>query len=360
MLRLDNFVYSGFSFSEDEDLFKFQVKLLNTIFFIGFVATTLFASMSVAGINPFSVVHEISLYIYAFFTVVFHLFLRQNKSHYNVTIDLFLVVNFTLFIEALILVPEDPFRMIWFYILVFLSFIFKSAKVGFFYTSLSIGSIIVYELLAEKPDAFVSVSSATLGLVILSSLFYVYTKKFTEYEYSLEKERKSLKHLATTDCLTQTKNRHFFTQRSEDLFNASKHDANGLVIILMDIDLFKDVNDTYGHQAGDHVLIHMAKVIKKSVHKAMTFSRIGGEEFALLINTMSIYEAKSLAEEIRAEVEKEKFIYLKENIDITISIGIAMYHKDDSDFSDIFARADQALYNAKDQGRNLVNYVEKL
>ena len=360
MLRLDDFVYSGFSFTEDEDLFKFQVKLLNTIFFIGVIATTFFASMSVAGINPFSTVHEIALYLSAFLTILFHLFLRQNKNYYPITIDLFLLVNFLLFLEGLIFVPEDPFRMIWFYILVFLAFVFKSAKVGLFYTLLSIGSIIVYELLAEEPDAFIAVASATVGLVILSSLFYVYTKKFSEYEQSLEEERKNLKLLATTDSLTQTMNRHFFTEISNDLFSVSKHNGNGLLLILMDIDFFKDVNDTYGHQAGDHVLIHIAKVIKKSVHKAMTFSRIGGEEFALLITTMSIDEAKGLAEEIRAEIEKEKFVYMKDNIDITISMGIAMYHKDDSAFSDIFTRADRALYNAKDQGRNLVNYVEKL
>ena len=312
--------------------------------------------MSVIEVNTFSIVHEISLYLSALLTIFLHLFLRGNKQRYSLTINLFLLLNFLLFLEGLVFVPEDPFRMIWFYILVYLAFVFKSNKAGIFYTFLSILTIIFYELLAEKPDPQIAINSATVGLIVMSSIFHVYTKKFIQYHQSLEEDRLNLKRLATTDSLTQTMNRHFFTQLSDDLFSVAQSKKSGLVLILMDLDFFKNINDTYGHHIGDNVLIHITKVIKQTINTSMTLARVGGEEFALLSDTISIDEAKVLAESIREKIEQEPYNYKEHKIKITISIGIASYHQGDSSFSEIFIRADNALYQAKDEGRNTIRY----
>jgi len=357
-LNIDHFFYCGFTFTEDEDFLKFRIKLLNIVFLVGFTASILLSTISLLKILPFSERHEASLYFYALVIILLHLFLRANKSHYDISVQLFLAVSFLLFTEALIFVPEDSFRVIWFFILVYMAFIFSGSKAGSVYILLSIMTIVLYESFGGHQDPQIAINSATLGLILISSLFHVYTKKLSQYKERLEQERHNLEHLATTDGLTKTMNRHFFTQISNTLFSVAESKKSSLVFIMIDIDLFKNVNDTYGHHVGDNILIHIAKIVQTTIPKSMTFARIGGEEFALLSDTLTLTEAKSLAEKIRERIEKEHYQHLEHTIMTTISMGITTYREDDNSFSEIFIRADKALYLAKERGRNTVACIE--
>jgi diguanylate cyclase (GGDEF)-like protein/PAS domain S-box-containing protein len=162
-----------------------------------------------------------------------------------------------------------------------------------------------------------------------------------------------LEHLASTDKLTDIYNRHKF----EELFmletERSRRFSLPLSLIMIDIDLFKNVNDTYGHVVGDDVLKHLAVVVQENIRKLDIFARWGGEEFLVLAPNTDLDKVRILAEKLRLAIETYDFPTVK---NITISAGISVFKENDS-FDTLFKRTDQALYNAKNNGRNQVASV---
>ena len=130
-----------------------------------------------------------------------------------------------------------------------------------------------------------------------------------------------------------------------------KHDFSVLVV---DIDHFKEYNDTYGHLAGDEVLSRLASVFKKSVRSCDYVARYGGEEFIIVLPEIGPHDGVQAAERIRKKVVKEKFAGDGEPIKVTVSVGVASYPKDGDDPQAIIRHADTALYEAKETGRNCV------
>jgi diguanylate cyclase (GGDEF)-like protein len=134
-----------------------------------------------------------------------------------------------------------------------------------------------------------------------------------------------------------------------------KREKQPLVVLAIDIDKFKTINDTHGHHTGDVVLVEVTKTISHILRKSDIFGRIGGEEFAILLPNTSIDGAKLVAEKMRETIESLK-LFSGENIPIpvTISIGISDMNYNDNCTEDILLRADEALYKAKGNGRNQV------
>lgn len=163
-----------------------------------------------------------------------------------------------------------------------------------------------------------------------------------------------LERLATTDSLTGVFNRrHLFTLAEQELNRALRYNSSFSVLVL-DIDCFKQINDTYGHAVGDHALSVIAKTILNCLRTVDFFGRFGGEEFVAFLPETDIDAALLAAERIRENVEKTAISTPGKQIFITISIGVAAYKLGDETVDAIVQRADQALYQAKHQGRNRV------
>jgi len=124
--------------------------------------------------------------------------------------------------------------------------------------------------------------------------------------------------------------------------------------MMMDIDHFKKINDTYGHLAGDYVLKQLASVIKARIRREDTMSRYGGEEFALVLPEVDQINAGQTAEKIRKLVEKTVFKFEDTKIPVTVSMGVSALDPETKDPNDFIKRADEKLYQAKNQGRNQV------
>lgn len=171
----------------------------------------------------------------------------------------------------------------------------------------------------------------------------------------LEESRKALAELATTDALTKLKNRRaFFENGTKALAYARRYVAD-LSVILLDIDHFKKINDTYGHQAGDEALILVASILMGMARTEDTVARIGGEEFALLLPDTNRLGTAVLAERIRSAIEREQFIAGDKIAPITVSIGIASFGTDPAESIDqLLGVADNRLYLAKNAGRNRI------
>lgn len=163
-----------------------------------------------------------------------------------------------------------------------------------------------------------------------------------------------LKEISTVDFLTNIPNRrYFFDIGQKKYFLAERHNTE-LSLFFLDIDFFKKINDTFGHAAGDDILKLISITMTNNIRKSDIHARIGGEEFAILLVNTNFENAKLFSESMRKIIED--LIYKKEKIEInvTVSIGVTTLNKDDTSIYDMFKRADEALYEAKESGRNRV------
>ncbi|MCL1039270.1 GGDEF domain-containing protein [Shewanella submarina] len=194
------------------------------------------------------------------------------------------------------------------------------------------------ELLNQSQVMFLQVmvaASCISCLMILQSINEVYA----------EQAEQSLQRQAFTDGLTGLYNRRYFSiQLKQKMAQAP------LCLLMMDVDHFKQVNDNYGHDAGDQALKHLAEVVTEHLRSNELFARIGGEEFALILPAK---EARQRAEKLRLAIASTPLFYKSRRIDLTVSIGVYQKGNGDSE-EDIMRGADKALYLAKVQGRDRV------
>jgi diguanylate cyclase (GGDEF)-like protein len=164
-----------------------------------------------------------------------------------------------------------------------------------------------------------------------------------------------LRRLATVDPLTGTLNRRsFFDLAAQEFSHSRRHDRR-LAAIMLDIDHFKSVNDTYGHQTGDEVIRAVAEVCRDVLRERDIMGRLGGEEFACVLPDSSVEQSMIVAERLRAAVATRCFKSQSHRHDhITVSVGVANLVESDVDVSAVLDRADAALYEAKRTGRNRV------
>ena len=182
--------------------------------------------------------------------------------------------------------------------------------------------------------------------------FVVQTQDITERKALLEK----LEAQAFQDYLTGLPNRrHFMEQAAIELARVSRY-GGALSLLMVDIDNFKRVNDTYGHQTGDLVLQKLGEASKAILRDVDLIGRIGGEEFAVLLPETDGEKAKEVAERLREAIAHESLILEKGvPLQFTVSIGVATIVDRATNLDTLLARADRALYNAKTTGRNKVN-----
>jgi diguanylate cyclase (GGDEF)-like protein len=162
-----------------------------------------------------------------------------------------------------------------------------------------------------------------------------------------------LRNLALTDPLTEIYNRRYLDLYMNKAISLSQKKEHAMTMMMLDIDHFKAINDTHGHNGGDMVLQKVAEVIKGIIRDSDVFVRTGGEEFIIILPDCPSDHGIKLAERIRKTIEGIEFVYKENRIWVTISIGITEYIRG-QDLNEFKKRADQALYQAKKSGRNRV------
>jgi diguanylate cyclase (GGDEF)-like protein len=159
--------------------------------------------------------------------------------------------------------------------------------------------------------------------------------------------------MTIVDGLTQIHNkRYLFEALDKELIRARRYDRQ-LSLLIFDIDYFKNINDQYGHLAGDHVLRDLARIVQERIRRDEVFARYGGEEFVIVLPETPLAGGVALAENLRARVETHPFAFQGERIPVTISVGCAMLGEEKT-AAELIQRADDKLYEAKRGGRNRV------
>jgi diguanylate cyclase (GGDEF)-like protein len=181
-----------------------------------------------------------------------------------------------------------------------------------------------------------------------NTLFIVAVRDATEHQAMV----RDLEQLATTDPLTGLLNRRSFQAACLREFERFRRQGTPLSLMLIDIDHFKTINDRYGHDVGDQALTQLAVTCLAKLRRTDVMARLGGEEFVVLTPGSKTDDATLLAERLRVSVAQMRTG--RDQISFTVSIGLAEAHPADPALDDALARADQALYQAKAEGRNRV------
>lgn len=189
-----------------------------------------------------------------------------------------------------------------------------------------------------------SIAQILASVVGMLCLFWIEVLKMEE----------TLKSMAYGDSLTGLANRRATVMRFEEEASLARRRQAPFTVMLFDIDFFKKVNDTYGHQAGDAVLKHVAAILTAAKRQEDLLGRVGGEEFVLLLANTGMEGAKVIAERMRELVADALLQYEGKRIAVTISGGLAEFPEDGGGWDRIFSKADERLYRAKAEGRNRI------
>ena len=195
-----------------------------------------------------------------------------------------------------------------------------------------------------------------LGIELTYTSFIMPTFAGVLFGYLLARIKllgEQLEEMAYTDSLTGIYNRLHFSHLLDSEIDKAKRYGEQLSIIFFDIDHFKQVNDTYGHPAGDTVLKEIAKVISDANRSSDIFARYGGEEFIILTTFTNIKGAVEHAQRLRHDIEQHHF----QTENVTASFGVTEFDPSSDDHKSLLERADKALYKAKSDGRNCVRHI---
>jgi diguanylate cyclase len=180
-------------------------------------------------------------------------------------------------------------------------------------------------------------------------------ERVTERTRELEKANKKLEETVRTDAVTGLNNRRYLFELGKTSIKKAVRAGTPLSAIMFDADYFKKVNDTYGHAVGDKALIHLSSLANGAVRDIDILARIGGEEFAVLLENTTEEKAAEVAERLRTAIADSPLPLERGNLSLNVSVGVASFIPDSSDELDILlVQADKALYAAKAGGRNRV------
>lgn len=186
-------------------------------------------------------------------------------------------------------------------------------------------------------------------MMIVSLIIAFLTVMIVYFIYQIRTQHHLLVKNANTDRLTQIANRAYLILQLDYMLKASRRNGHPLSVIFMDIDHFKEINDTYGHRMGDYVLVEMSSLIKERLRESDIVGRWGGEEFVMILPNTGLNEAIMLAEKLRVMIDSHRF----DHGNATCSFGVAQMIEDDTEET-LIHRADAMLYVAKEHGRNRV------
>lgn len=192
---------------------------------------------------------------------------------------------------------------------------------------------------------------------------------YTEYEQkqimsiaslaSVAINNAALLEMSSTDMMTHLKLKFYFFNALTEAIDSAVANSENIAVLMFDIDFFKKFNDTYGHECGDHVLIEVADLIKKSLRDTDIASRYGGEEFTVLLDKTGHDEAMLVAERIRTTIEGHDFIYNDQHLHVTVSGGVSVFDVEKNPVTlpnEFVNQADHGLYLSKGNGRNQVTF----
>ncbi len=230
------------------------------------------------------------------------------------------------------------------------------------YTASYIGFYYLIALYATNEQILLSnrvngITAVGLGF-LLSIIIWNYNYTNIVQKRRIEKQQKQMEKMAYYDLLTDLPNRRFFYQLFQKEISLIKRHGYEAVVMIMDVDNFKEINDTYGHPTGDNVLKQLADLLKNNVRESDTVSRFGGEEFIIMLPNTSLEQGCAFAERLRTTIMNNEFTVDSNKFRVTSSFGVCLINREKIlSLEECYHLVDKALYLAKQKGKNKIEVV---
>ena len=281
---------------------------------------------------------------------LYFLFFTKENHNFELLIPFITILIYLLFVTGSISQQDSLISLVWIPAYPIIYFYLTDCKSGLFWSTVSLLTFITGYLI--HPYFFITERIPVEALMQTVSAYVFVTALAFFYELVRSRQETRLQTQANYDYLTSIYNRRGLNQRLKIELNRVERYGTKLSFMLIDLDNFKRVNDTFGHKAGDKLLQEISDLTRNSIRKSDIVARWGGEEFAILLPEADITQAKLLAEKLRAIVAAHTF---KTVGTITISIGLTQYKVPET-LDDMLYRADTALYRAKKLNKNRVEF----
>ncbi|WP_421851684.1 GGDEF domain-containing protein [Marinomonas sp.] len=275
-------------------------------------------------------------------------FCPKDWRYYQLATFIYVAFIFGCILAGIAFSPLYSGRQVWVFVFPMSSYLLLGKRAGFWFSSISycLVSIILFARFYED------FGSDLVRIFVNMTFTYVFVWGLTYgAELTHRKMLHTLKKIATTDPLTGLANRRGVATKYQNELSKAEKSGDGLAFILIDLDHFKKVNDTFGHEVGDAVLVDFANHLRAHFDDNEHLFRIGGEEFCVF---MPAAQSKDWAETFCQFIDNNIFQFEGQSIHYTVSIGISTSNKEGRDFTHLYAIADQRLYKAKSLGRNCV------
>ena len=346
---------SGAEFNESEDYLAFRFRLLNAVMLTGLVFSGLFILVDWLGMNELGPRQLLATKLNWIATLGLLFLLRGRKQHYQRVAVLVVAVNFLTFASALVFVINDELRVVWFYLAVFFSYVLIGSRAGLVVTGLSVVVIVAANQILPLPFSRNAMATLLISLGVVSAFSDAYTRRAASYFERMTATLATLRDLASKDPLTGLLNPRAYYEMGDRMLRLARRRESSLSVLFIDLDHFKRINDQYGHEVGDAVLMAVAGCLAAQLRQSDVLGRIGGEEFVVCLPDTEVEGAVRLAETLRAAIERLDFSHIPgQPVQVTASIGVATSRPSDQGLGDIQMRADGAMYKAKSAGRNRV------
>lgn len=264
-------------------------------------------------------------------------------------IYLYLLPTFSFLLYIIVIPNASKTAFVWVYSIPVLSYLLLGLKRGSLLAlPFILGACLLYLYtypIQRDAESLIDLGNAVFcGLMILVFVYLYEARRATAYQ--------KLQHMARTDALTGVANRGSFQQSLEQSIREAQRSQSKLVLVVLDVDYFKAVNDQYGHDAGDQALRHICNSLGQRLRATDTLGRLGGEEFGLLLRNTDGPGAESLVEGLRARLCSQPMRYGDQDIALSATFGLAEWPVDGRTAEQLYRCADQRLYRGKEHGRN--------
>ncbi len=355
---LGNFLSSGFLFQSNESELKLKYQFFNSLLLINILIVSLAAILRFYQGEYFQTIIDSAYSLLALITL---LLARKSREIFPLLVKF--VMLFSLLIVTLTFYNSDNayVGIGWFYVQMLVVFFLSDRKFSFSMLFLSVVIILGIEFYHADSEHFRQSLMGLLPFIVFNLFIGLYEKRNRMQNALLKEQNKLLEkysfEIENYDIITRLPNRKLFIERLKNRILIARKYHHEFAVLLIDIDNFKDINDSYGHLFGDRVLLEIARRLENILWEQNSLSKVGTDEFIVILSETDSDKIIKLSKQIQQTVEEELIID-KQKLFISVSLGIALYPKDATTALTLIQNVDSALHKAKSSGKGHIQFYD--
>ena len=356
-MRFDHLLFGRAEFPDGAEYRQFQHRFACVLIVFSSSVTALFILAALTGRAHLHPHYLWSGAAYCLLNAVALVLLRAKPERLPVIATICMTASFLLEAVAFFSNAEDEMRIVWFALSIPAVYLLVGTWYGLFLTGVSIAFIFAANPFLPAPYSANAIITMAVAIGYISAFFFAFSSKSISFHHAMVLANLKLADQAAKDPLTGLYNARAYYALCERALKQAQRSQAPFAMMFVDLDHFKRINDSYGHEAGDTVLRTVANALRTGVRQSDIIGRIGGEEFSALLPDTDLEGAAALAEKLRQDIEKLMPDIGETRLAITASIGVAAAKTHVGSIAKIQSQADQAMYVAKREGRNRVTCI---